>query len=1083
MTTGRDIAAIVFTDMVASTALRSRLGEERADRLRRIHDQLLTARVQANQGRVLRYQGDGLVAMFSAASDALTAAVEIQQAAASYSRRRDALAEIELRVGVSVGEVSFEDGDCFGIPMVEAARLEAAAGAGQILCSDLTRVMARGRGGHSFRSIGFLELKGLPEPLAACQVTWEAEPDEAPFPLPAELATEGARPFVGRAAEVETAEILVKDARRTRLSVLWLLGEPGIGKTRLAAEIAGRAHAEGGVVLFGRCSEDVALPYQPFLEALRWYVPLVPDSELADRLGDAPEELLRLNPRIGARLPLLKASRASPAETGQFRLFESVRTWLASAGGGRPVAVVLDDLHWAARPTLAMLGHVARSAEPSPTLLVCTVRNTAPDSNPALWALIEELGRRGTPSRQIELGGLSPQALAELLQAVTGRSVDTGLSALADRLWDETAGNPLYADALIRALEDPAYGAGATTLSTTLDQRVARLPSETAEVLRGAAIIGLEFDIPVLAQAVQLDEMAVLDSLETASFAGLIAEQAANSYRFRHALVRAALQGQTSESRRVRMHLRVADALEDVHRSNLAEHAAALAYHLLEALSLGTAQRAFGYLLRSAEHAVTMLSYDEAVEAYGKALELLESVEGTAAAERFRLLSARGAAQRRAGDMIGALGTLRSAADEAARRGLLEEMAGAAVAFEETLFWLGRPGDEALDLVERATGALPPDDSPLRALTLATMSRTLATSGRETGDWPHQALAMAERLGDPPTSFRVAFRTTESATSVQQAETSAASWSQLCAGAKEVGEEDAYLLGLGQLFWAQAMLGEVSGADELIADYDRLAGQLRQSRWDYWLNLMRAFRASLAADLVSAEQFLEVAEDVGEGFGWAREGLYGISMFLLRREQGRWPDVAPLVRAASALDSQNTLWRPGLAALYIETGSPDLARSEYEAVLSQWASGMPADSSFELSLGLVAEVCAALGDGERARWLIDLLRPCRGRFLTFLGCAAGLGPTDRLLGMLASAAGRPEDAERWHRSGLELARRMASPLWIAHCLHDYGEYQIQYGMPTGFDLLREASLVCEAKGLLVLGSRVERALQGTRPNL
>jgi hypothetical protein len=85
--------------------------------------------------------------------------------------------------------------------------------------------------------------------------------------------------------------------------------------------------------------------------------------------------------------------------------------------------------------------------------------------------------------------------------------------------------------------------------------------------------------------------------------------------------------------------------------------------------------------------------------------------------------------------------------------------------------------------------------------------------------------------------------------------------------------------------------------------------------------------------------------------------------------------------------------------------------------------------------------------------------------------------------MLASAAGRPEDAERWHRSGLELARRMASPLWIAHCLHDYGEYQIQYGMPTGFDLLREASLVCEDKGLVVLGSRVERTLQETPPDL
>src|ERR1051326_2374646 len=153
-------ATVVFTDMVSSTALRVRLGEERADELRRIHDRLLSARVEGHRGRVLKGQGDGLVAALAPPPAAPAPGVEMQQAIAAYNRRRDALAEISIRIGLSTGDVSWEDGDCFGAPLVEAARLEAAAEGGQILCSEFVRLMARGRGGHEFRAIGFLELKG-----------------------------------------------------------------------------------------------------------------------------------------------------------------------------------------------------------------------------------------------------------------------------------------------------------------------------------------------------------------------------------------------------------------------------------------------------------------------------------------------------------------------------------------------------------------------------------------------------------------------------------------------------------------------------------------------------------------------------------------------------------------------------------------------------------------------------------------------------------------------------------------------------------------------------------------------------------
>jgi class 3 adenylate cyclase len=169
-------ATILVTDMVASTALRARLGEEQADALRRIHDDLLAARVEANGGRVLKGQGDGVVAAFPAASDGLRAAVEIQQALAAYCQRPDAVAEFAIRIGLSVGDVAWEAGDCSGTAVIEAEGLEGAADGGQILCSDFVRIMARGRGGHDFLPRPSLELEGLPAPVPACEVQWSPEP-------------------------------------------------------------------------------------------------------------------------------------------------------------------------------------------------------------------------------------------------------------------------------------------------------------------------------------------------------------------------------------------------------------------------------------------------------------------------------------------------------------------------------------------------------------------------------------------------------------------------------------------------------------------------------------------------------------------------------------------------------------------------------------------------------------------------------------------------------------------------------------------------------------------------------------------
>src|SRR5438105_12810837 len=194
-------ATILFTDVEGSTELRARLGEDAADRLFVEHERRLVAAVERRSGKVLKTAGDGIMAAFESASDAVAAAIDMQRA----THRRDD--GVRIRLGIASGDVNWEGGDCFGLPVVTAARLETHAAAGQILVSQVVRWLAGDRSGATFESIGAVELKGLPEPVEAFAVAWEPSHDdegsETP-PLPAQLAVAPNFAFVGRETEWQT---------------------------------------------------------------------------------------------------------------------------------------------------------------------------------------------------------------------------------------------------------------------------------------------------------------------------------------------------------------------------------------------------------------------------------------------------------------------------------------------------------------------------------------------------------------------------------------------------------------------------------------------------------------------------------------------------------------------------------------------------------------------------------------------------------------------------------------------------------------------------------------------------------------
>jgi class 3 adenylate cyclase len=441
----RSTAIVLFTDLVASTDLRGRLGEEVADDLRRNHDRLVKAAIEAHRGRLVKNLGDGAMAAFSGAADAVAAAVGIQQALERQNRSGGSAAALAIRIGLSAGDVAVEEGDCFGTPVIEAARLCAAAEGGQVLVTEVVRLLAGLAGTHQFSPVGPRELKGLPGPVSVWAVTWAplAEPS---IPMPALFSRTG-RIFVGRADELERLLQLWKEVTAGERRVALLAGEVGIGKTRLAAELARVVHDQGGLGLAGRCDEDLSVPYQPFVEALRHYVSHATEHRLGRRGG----ELSRLLPELPQLVGGLPEPLRSDPETERFRFFDAVAGWLSDVTTERPALLVVDDLHWAAKPTLLLLRHVLRSSDALQLLVVATYRDTDIGRGHPLRELVADLRRDGIMER-LPLTGLDVPGVAAFLERVAGQDLGEDGVELARAVWRETEGNAFFVVEVVRHL-------------------------------------------------------------------------------------------------------------------------------------------------------------------------------------------------------------------------------------------------------------------------------------------------------------------------------------------------------------------------------------------------------------------------------------------------------------------------------------------------------------------------------------------------------------------------------------------------------------------------------------------------------
>jgi class 3 adenylate cyclase/tetratricopeptide (TPR) repeat protein len=1035
---------VLFTDLVGSTELSSALAPEAADELRRKHFSALRQAIAASGGTEVKNLGDGLMVVFPTSSGALACAVAMQQA---VDRDNDGTERpLGLRVGLSAGEATKETDDYFGDPVVEASRLCARAEAGQILATDLLRMAAGRRSPHTFSSLGELELKGLPEPIETLEVGWEplgeAAPTTAKVPLPTRLAH---RPGVGVIGRENELALLSAAAKRVGSGegreVILVAGEPGQGKTTLVSELTRRAHEGGSTVLLGRCDEEVGAPYRPFAEALSHFVTHTNEELLRPHVAAHGGELARMVPALQQRIGELPPTQTTDADTERYLLYAAAVGLLEEASAQAPVVLVLDDLHWADKPSLQLLRHVVANTSSARLLVLCTYRDGELSASHPLTETLAGLHREPTGVSSIDLKGLDDTGVIAFMESAAGHELDDAGVGLAHQLYRETDGNPYFVSEVLRHLsETGAIVQDATGRWTAADAegfldlphsvravigtRVSRLGEQFTKVLSKAAVIGRDFELDLLTEVTGSDEDELIDLLEDAQRAAVVQEIAGSPgrYSFSHTLIQHTLYEDLGATRRTRVHKSVGEAIERLYGEGSDDRVGELARHFLLATRPADAQKAITYARRAGEAALSALAPDDAVRYFSQALELASP--GTFdAGLRLDLLIGLGTAQRQAGDPSFRENLLEAArgARELGDTGRLVE---AALANSRGFFTsLGQVDIEKVDVLEAALAALPETDTSERARLLATLCGELAFHSplpRRLA-LADEAAAMARRLGDPATLIDVFNRCNAATRFPSRVSRHLEEAAEAISLSRAIDDPSRLFSSAVSAADCALCAGKFDMAAEYMTTVQDLAERLRQPQLVWQAGYRAAAQAIVHGDAQEAEQLATAVLEVGTASGQPDAfAYYGTQLMGVRNMQGRYGEMVPLIADVAQRNPAIPTYRAVLAVAHLEAGDEPAARDLFDEVAAA-SFCLPEDVAWSTGIVRYARVAIELEIRDHAGRLFDLLAPFHDQ-VPHNGITS-TEPVAMYLAGLAALLGRYSDAEEYFAEAAELNTR------------------------------------------------------------
>jgi eukaryotic-like serine/threonine-protein kinase len=863
--------------------------------------------------------------------------------------------------------------------------------------------------------------------------------DEAEVANPLDRLAGGV--FVGREAELAELRKMVDEAREGKGELLLLVGEPGIGKTRTAEELATYAQVNGVRVHWGRCHEGEGAPaYWPWAEAIRSYIREADPVGLAWELGSGAAEVARIVPELRERLGSIPEAGDPSSEEARFRLFDSVSGFLTAAARSRPMMIVLDDLHWADEPSLLLLRFLAGGLSDSGLLVVGTYRDVELGRHHPLARTVSEL-TVAERTQRVQLRGLDEAGVRRYIEMSTGEAPPPGLAAA---VLEQTDGNPFFVTEVVRLLasEGNLEVAGADARSLAIPQgvkevvgrRLDRLSASANAVLSVAAAIGRSFSIEVLQRSCETcDREQVERALAEAVAERVLSEsdRVPGRYSFSHALVRETLYAEIPAMRRAAVHGRIAAAIEELQGPDQPDSLAELAHHFIEAAPVGDPERAANYALRAARQAAERLAHEEAVSQLARAREALELAPDPDPELRLELLLELGRSQTRASRYDAARETFEQAASLARERDDGERLAQAALGIAEGTE-VGVVDRELIALVTEALSGPHAEEGPVRARLLSALaSEVYWEDPRRASELSAEALQMARRVGDDRgIALALVSRQFVAGNDPDGPRHRLDEAQEMCELARRMGAPELEVRAHAYRVRSYLELGEVDAVDRELGEYERLAARLRQPQHLWHVPLLRGMRALMEGRFEDAERLGQDALAGGERAGEPlATQMYAIQRALLLRHLGRVDEIRPAITQMGERFPAIPAWRCALANIESELGNAEAAREAYEPLAANDFAGIPYDGQWLISNALLADVAAFLGDGPRAERLYAMLVPYAGLTVVAGRAGASYGPVAWRLGLLTRALGRLDEAERHFEDALAIcARTLERPI-------------------------------------------------------
>lgn len=1066
------LLSILFCDLVGSTQLSQQLDPEAMRDLSRRYQDAVAGAVSRYGGHVAKYLGDGVLAYFGwptayedqaeravrAGMEALAAVDSIKLPDQKALSARAGIATGQVVVGDLIGASGREEGAVAGETPSLAARIQAAAEPGQLLVAAGTcRLIG---GAFELEDQGERQLKGFEQPVPVFRVLNERHV-ESRFE-----ATRGAAltAFVGRVHELGMLQERWETARTGQGQAVFVTGEAGIGKSRLVEALVEHATQAPHEVIRLQCSPYHAnSALHPVIERFRRLAGFVADDAVAERaekleryLCDIYENVAAVAPLYaellsvdaGARYPKLDLS---PQELKE-RTLATLVDRLVLLGQRSPVLMIVEDAHWIDPTTEEVLRRATVRIANLPVMMVTTHR---PDWR-ADWAT------DFSHAAVLSIGRLDRSQIAELIGNILGAAPS---NTLIDDIVSRTDGIPLFVEELTRAILE-REGAGATdavaipaTLQGSLMARLDRLPPRAKNVVLIASVIGREFDDALLKEATGLDAGSLADSLEQLRGAQLVVASGGlrDAHVFRHALIQdTAYQSLLARTRR-KHHRQIAEILVRK-RNEVAElQPEVVARHFTEAW---LPELSLPFWMRAARRALSRAANYEAVIQCEQALAIASKLEDLEARERETLAAQLllGAALANAGRLPDSLGPLQAAIEIADRRGDNDAFIEAVLEIDVTLFLLGNPNENAIGHLEAALAKLTEGDHPARCQIMSRLARSmlLASDAKRAAEYNREAAVLARRTDDRSSLFNILvndFLMPASARSDAHLSQWQARMDELFSLADAIGDDyrgRAISLDI-------CVSAEMGNRDRMDTALERLVvfGQARQRMHVQWIAEHGcAMQAILSGDFAKAEHHADVALELGhQTHGEQMEGVYGIQMFTIRREQGRLAEVAPIIKRLVDENPDQPAWKPGFALVASDLGFRKPAQRMLDE-LAETDFAFPLDAKHSTTLAYLAEVCVALDDEARAEQLYTLLMPYRDMTVTAGVTTVCYGAAGRFLGSLAAVLGAWDGAEAHFETALSMNSTMRAWPWLAHSQHAYAEVLRRRGRPGDEERIR-----------------------------